>query len=77
MKEQNYVILTDSTTDISQAIADEINVKVWPMQFELDGLAYRNFPDEREMKSDDFYDLMRKGMRYSVYLLLVGSQRHL
>ena len=61
MKEQNYVILTDSTTDISQAIADEINVKVWPMQFELDGLAYRNFPDEREMKSDDFYDLMRSG----------------
>ena len=61
MKEKNYVILTDSTTDISQEIADEIDVKVWPMQFELDGLTYRNFPDEREMKSDEFYDIMRKG----------------
>ncbi len=61
MKEKDYVILTDSTTDISQEIADEIDVKVWPMQFELDGLTYRNFPDEREMKSDEFYDIMRKG----------------
>ena len=31
------------------------------MQFELDGLTYRNFPDEREMKSADFYRLMRSG----------------
>ena len=61
MKERDYVILTDSTTDITQDIANEINVKVWPMQFELDGLAYRNFPDEREMKSDEFYDIMRAG----------------
>lgn len=56
-----YVILTDSTTDISQVIADELDVKVWPMQFEMDGLTYRNFPDEHEMKSDAFYDMMRSG----------------
>ena len=61
MKNNGYVLLTDSTTDISQAIADEIDVKVWPMQFEIDGLTYRNFPDEREMNSDDFYNLMRSG----------------
>ena len=61
MKNNGYVLLTDSTTDISQAIADEIDVKVWPMQFEMDGLTYRNFPDEREMNSDDFYNLMRSG----------------
>ena len=71
MKEQNYVILTDSTTDISQAIADEINVKVWPMQFELDGLAYRNFPDEREMKSDDFYDLLFLPYQFTVLIIFV------
>ena len=61
MKNNNYVILTDSTTDISQQIAEEIGVGVWPMQFELDGLTYRNFPDEREMKSDEFYNMMRTG----------------
>ncbi|MBQ9903039.1 MAG: DegV family protein [Clostridia bacterium] len=61
MKEKDYVILTDSTTDISQDIADELGVKIWPMQFELDGLTYRNFPDEREMKSEEFYNTMRNG----------------
>ena len=61
MKERDYIILTDSTADISQDIADKSNVRVWPMQFELDGLTYRNFPDEREMKSDEFYDIMRGG----------------
>lgn len=57
----SYVILTDSTTDLYQELADELDVKIWPMQFELDGLAYRNFPDEREMTSKDFYTFMRNG----------------
>lgn len=57
----NYVIITDSTSDISQKIADELNVVVLPLQFEMDGLVYRNFADEREMTSSEFYDNMRKG----------------
>ena len=61
MKERDYVLLTDSTADLSQDIVDEIGVKIWPMQFELDGLTYRNFPDEREMKSEEFYNTMRAG----------------
>lgn len=55
------MILTDSTSDISQKIADEAGVTVLPLQFEMDGLTYRNFADEREMSSDEFYDAMRKG----------------
>ena len=58
----NYVLLTDSTTDISQKLADEIGVaEVLPLQFEMDGLTYRNFADEREMSSEEFYDAMRGG----------------
>lgn len=56
-----YVLLTDSTSDISQKIADEIGVAVLPLQFDLDGLTYRNFADEREMSSEEFYDAMRGG----------------
>ena len=58
---ENYVLLTDSTSDISQKLADEIGVTVLPLQFELDGLTYRNFADEREMSSEEFYDAMRSG----------------
>lgn len=57
----NYVILTDSTSDLSQKIADEIGVAVLPLQFELDGLVYRNFADEREISSEEFYEAMRNG----------------
>ncbi len=57
----DYVILTDSTSDISQKIADELDVAVIPLQFEMDGLVYRNFADEREMTSSEFYASMRKG----------------
>lgn len=55
------MIITDSTSDISQKIADEAEVIVLPLQFDMDGLTYRNFADEREMSSDEFYDAMRKG----------------
>lgn len=56
------MLLTDSTTDISQKLADEIGVaEVLPLQFEMDGLTYRNFADEREMSSEEFYDAMRGG----------------
>lgn len=56
------MLLTDSTSDISQKLADEIGVaEVLPLQFEMDGLTYRNFADEREMSSEEFYDAMRGG----------------
>lgn len=56
------MLLTDSTSDISQKLADEIGVaEVMPLQFEMDGLTYRNFADEREMSSEEFYDAMRGG----------------
>ena len=57
----NYVILTDSTSDLPQKNADEIGVDVLPMQFDLDGVTYRHFADEREMSSEQFYDAMRAG----------------
>lgn len=56
------MLLTDSTSDISQKLADEMGVAmVLPLQFEMDGLTYRNFADEREMSSEEFYDAMRGG----------------
>ena len=57
----NYVLITDSTSDLPQKLADEIDVVVLPMQFDLDGLTYRHFADEREMNSEEFYDAMRSG----------------
>lgn len=55
------MIMTDSTSDISQKLADELNVPVRPLYFEMDGLVYRDFADEREMTSSEFYENMRNG----------------
>ena len=58
---QNYVIITDSTGDLTPALIEQMQVQVLPMAFTLDGTTYRNYPDGREMSSKEFYDKLRAG----------------
>ena len=51
-----YRILTDSTTDLSPALVEKMNVTVLPLMFTMDGKTYRNTPDEADMPSKVFYD---------------------
>ena len=59
----DYQIITDSTCDITQQMADELDVLVIPMEFTLDDQNYRNYPDEREMTNQAFYEAMRSEKR--------------
>lgn len=56
-----YRILTDSTTDLSPALVEKMNVTVMPLTFTMDGKTYRNTPDETDMSSKVFYDKVRAG----------------
>ena len=56
-----YRILTDSTTDLSPALVEKMNVTVLPLMFTMDGKTYRNTPDEADMPSKVFYDKVRAG----------------
>lgn len=58
---KDYVILTDSTTDLPNDFAIENNITVLPMTFSVDGTNYKNFLDNRELSSNDFYNMMRAG----------------
>ncbi len=58
---KNYVIITESTTDISADMVKELGIEVIPMTFELEGESFTHYPDEREMESKVFYDRLRKG----------------
>jgi len=58
---KNYVIITESTTDISADMVKELGIEMIPMAFELDGQSYMHYPDEREMESKVFYDRLRQG----------------
>ncbi|MBP8855771.1 MAG: DegV family protein [Oscillospiraceae bacterium] len=56
----NYIILTDSTTDLSPALVKEMDVVVLPMVFTIDGASYRNDPEESQLSCKAFYDLLRE-----------------
>ena len=56
-----YVIVTDSTTDLSQEMVEELELSVIPMEFSLEGKNYFNYPDGHEMNEKEFYAKLRQG----------------
>ena len=65
MKE--YIIITDSTTDLPYKYAEENNLMVLPLGFIVDGKNYRNYLDNRELSSNDFYDMIKAGKSVKTY----------
>lgn len=56
-----YVLITDSSADLSQEMVQELGVTVLPLSFTIQGKIYRNYPDNREMDLALFYDMLRAG----------------
>lgn len=57
----NYVVVTDSCSDLTQNLVDEYQLPVYPMEFVLDEKDYRDYPDEREIDLNNFYKLLKEG----------------
>ena len=57
----DYVILTDSSADLSAEMVREAGVTVLPLSFTIQGGTYQNTPDNREMDPHQFYELLRNG----------------
>lgn len=55
----HFKIYTDSTSDLTQDLVDQLDVTVVPTDFIIDGKTYLDFPDEREMSRKDFWKLIR------------------
>lgn len=58
---KNYVIITESTSDITQGIADELGIVVIPMNFEVNQKSYIHYPDARELGIHEFYEALKSG----------------
>ena len=56
-----YVILTDSSADLTAEQVKELGVEVMPLRFTIKGETYRNYPDNREMDPHLFYERLRQG----------------
>jgi len=57
----NFAIITDSVTDLTDALVKEWNVEIIPFIFNLDNKEYYNHPDWRDLSVKDFYDALRAG----------------
>lgn len=60
---RDFVILTDSTSDLSLELRQQYGIDYVPMQYVVDGEEYEASLDWESHSCKDFYDLMRKGTR--------------
>ena len=57
----SFVILTDSSADLSASMVQQLDVQVLPLSFVLDGHTYHDHPDNRDMDPRFFYERLRSG----------------
>lgn len=59
---RDFIIVTDSASDLSNDLAKSLDLEVLPLKFVIDGVEYPDYLDNRSMAPKDFYDRVRKGM---------------
>ena len=58
---RSYAIITESSSDLTPALAQEAGVDVLPLTFTLGDKVYPHYPDAREFPVGEFYRLLREG----------------
>jgi DegV family protein with EDD domain len=58
---EEYQIITESTSDLTQEMVDELGVELIPMSFTLGKDSYFDYADERELSSHEFYGRIAAG----------------
>ena len=61
--EKRFQIVTDSSCDLPQALADELDLAVLPLHVLIGEHTYANYLDGREIGFKEFYDKLRNGER--------------
>lgn len=64
-----YVIVTDSSSDLSNELVNELELEIIPLSMNLNGKEYRNYLDEREITYKDFYAALDKDCKVSTSAL--------
>ncbi len=57
----SYRILTDSSCDLTQEMADSLGLQIVPLSVNFKGQEYRNYLDGRELNVAEFYGGLRAG----------------
>lgn len=56
----DYLIVTDSTSDLTPELVETLDITLIPMEFQVDEKSYYNYPDGREIGFSAFYNLLRQ-----------------
>lgn len=71
---KDFIIMTDSSCDLPQSMADELNLSVLPLSVIIDGEGtFKNYLDEREITCKKFYDFIREGKMPTTSAVNVGE----
>ncbi len=57
----DYVLMTDSSCDLSAEMIEEMGLIVLPLTFHIGEESYYNYPDWRELSPEHFYEKIRAG----------------
>jgi fatty acid-binding protein DegV len=57
----DFVIVTDSASDLPAWLVEELDVQVVPLSFIVEDQTYLNYPDNREMSPEEFYAKLEAG----------------
>ncbi|MEG0764845.1 MAG: DegV family protein [Pseudoflavonifractor sp.] len=68
-----YIILTDSSADLTAELVKELGVEVLPLTFTIKGETHGNYPDNREMDPKKFYKMLREGEMATTSAVNVGD----
>ena len=63
--EKNYVVMTDSSADLNPALEQELGVDIIPLSVNCGDRTFLDYPDEREIKTSEFYGMLRSGANAS------------
>ena len=69
----DYVLLTDSSADLTDEMVRELDVQVLPLSFIMEDKTYRNWPDNHEIDPGDFYRSLREGAMATTSAVNVGD----
>ncbi len=66
---KNYVIVTDSTSDLPVNIIEKFGITVAPLGFGFENDNYLNYPDHRQLSIKTFYERVKNGERSTTTLV--------
>lgn len=70
---ENFVILTDSSCDLTAELVTSLQLEVLPLSVEIGGKRYFNYPDNREIDPKVLYQMLRDGESAHTAAVNVGE----